>query len=186
MKSIKKHPLSPGLVLSLGVTVVIALWGTWSLYVRHWMGFEKLGDAGLYGDMFGALNALFAGLAFVGVLAALAYQHRELMDSRADAEDLKASVQEMTQAMSNQARRLGDQNILLSDQNENSRRAEFLAATIASIEAIDRDLTNSKLRSDNLADMRTNRHHLKMDLKRITELNRTEQNDRLGKNLTGE
>lgn len=66
-----------GPVAVLGVVlVVILVWvigGTIS-----WVGFSSWETRAHFGDMFGAINALFAGLAFAGVIVALALQMREL------------------------------------------------------------------------------------------------------------
>ena len=54
--------------------VVVLLWLGWLLVGRSC----PLQGAGLFGDMFGGINALFSGLAFAGVLVAIFLQRREL------------------------------------------------------------------------------------------------------------
>lgn len=49
---------------------------------------------GLFGDMFGALNALFSGLAFAGIIYAILLQRKELGLQR---EELRLSRDELTQ-----------------------------------------------------------------------------------------
>jgi len=62
------------IALGLGV-LILALWGlSWGLI---WWQPGTLG-AGPFGDMFSAVNALFSGLAFAGVIVAILMQHDEL------------------------------------------------------------------------------------------------------------
>jgi len=76
-------------------------------YISPWS------DRGQFGDMFGAVNALFSGLAFTGVIIALVFQRRELELQRIELEltrkELKrtAEAQEGSQgALIEQARML--------------------------------------------------------------------------------
>lgn len=50
---------------------------------------SKFSEAGVFGDSFGALNALFSGLAFAGLLTAIVLQRREL---QATLDELRKSV----------------------------------------------------------------------------------------------
>lgn len=58
--------------------VVIGLWVSSGLLLY------SLPDRGTFGDMFGAVNALFSGLAFVGVVYALLLQHDELEHAKVE------------------------------------------------------------------------------------------------------
>lgn len=58
------------------VIIVIVLWGLSWLFI--WLGFSKGDDRGTFGDMFGAVNALFSGLAFAGLIVTLLFQKEEL------------------------------------------------------------------------------------------------------------
>ena len=63
-----------GLLLLFGVLVVwVGYW--WILWISGW--FPEL-EKGQFGDVFGALNALFAGLAFAGVIWAIRLQQKGL------------------------------------------------------------------------------------------------------------
>jgi len=56
--------------------LVITIWAlTWTLTDLF---FCELGEKGTFGDMFGSVNALFSGLAFVGVIVAILLQRVEL------------------------------------------------------------------------------------------------------------
>lgn len=63
-------------VLTLMVLIPLAV------TMERW-GLSKWDERGQFGDTFGVVNALFSGLGFVGVIAALYLQHRELKASHA-------------------------------------------------------------------------------------------------------
>ncbi|WP_145047877.1 hypothetical protein [Paenibacillus xylanexedens] len=82
-----------GIVFWLAVGIVILFWsGTWYLIPKLYKESTGLG-AGTFGDMFGGVNALFSGLAFVGLIYTILLQRRELARqeeaSKDQAEDLK-------------------------------------------------------------------------------------------------
>lgn len=64
----------------VALIVAIALW-----LANLWYGLG-LGpsDRGLFGDMFGAVNALFSGMAFVGVIYAISMQRHEIAIAKAE------------------------------------------------------------------------------------------------------
>ena len=62
--------------LWLTFLVIIFLWGM-SIIVLFWL-FPDIGVRGQFGDTFGAVNALFAGLAFAGIIFAIILQKKEL------------------------------------------------------------------------------------------------------------
>ena len=65
------------LVLFLGITVVVfALFFLYAHIVPCL--FEDMNERAVFGDMYGAFEALFSGLAFVGVLVAIFMQRDEL------------------------------------------------------------------------------------------------------------
>jgi len=70
----KRHTI---VALAIG-GVVVCLWAVSGMLLYH------LPERGTIGDMFGAVNALFSGLAFVGILYALLLQHEELEQAKAE------------------------------------------------------------------------------------------------------
>ena len=62
--------------VSAGAGVVILWLISWALITRQF-GENPMGP-GEFGDMFGAVNALFSGLAFAGVILAILLQRQEL------------------------------------------------------------------------------------------------------------
>jgi hypothetical protein len=74
---------------TLGLIAVLVLW------TAFWIGaylFDKPATSGQFGDTFGALNALFSGLAFAFLIASIDLQRREL---RLQREELQMQRQEM-------------------------------------------------------------------------------------------
>lgn len=59
-------------------------------YVPKFYG--KPDSAGTFGDMFGSLNTLFSGLAFVGVIVAILLQRKELELQRQELEDTREEL----------------------------------------------------------------------------------------------
>lgn len=88
--------------------IVIGLWGaSWWLIVKHIDASEQQGQ---FGDMFGAVNALFSGLAFAGLIITLIFQQEELKLQR---DELKEQREEMTR----QREEFEEQNVTLKRQN---------------------------------------------------------------------
>lgn len=103
----RKTPWVRWLVLGLVVLLVLTLWAANWLWLDRLLG--SSGDPndpryGLFGDRFGAVNALFSGLAFAGVIFAIWLQRDELI--------LQREANEATRAE-------------LEDQNEYNARREF-------------------------------------------------------------
>lgn len=71
--------LKPLLVLALGVfTLWLITWISLTLSFSNWS------ERGQFGDMFGAVNSLFSGLAFAGVIFTIYLQRKELSLQRAE------------------------------------------------------------------------------------------------------
>jgi hypothetical protein len=70
-----RNPNEPKLSLAIMLTIaVIVLWAISGFLIYHFVGAER----GIFGDMFGAVNALFSGLAFVGFLYTILLQRADL------------------------------------------------------------------------------------------------------------
>lgn len=68
-------------ILYLMIVIVILLWASSYFIILKYFnaeGIKSFGNAGSFGDMFGAVNALFSGLAFAGLIYALYMQRKEL------------------------------------------------------------------------------------------------------------
>lgn len=125
-------PLIIGLIF---VVVVVGIWAFGFSYAR-WRSesvpagvhsIEKsIERSGQYGDSFGAVNALFSGLAFVGVIVAILLQRQELQLQR---EELTKSVE----AQQGTEKALRAQGILL----RNANHAAILSSIAAQLQRDD-------------------------------------------------
>jgi DNA-binding protein H-NS len=78
-----------------GGAVVIVLLLNWALL------FDST-DRGTFGDMFGAANALFSGLAFIGVIVAVMLQSRELALQRQELKETRDEITRQAMALEEQ------------------------------------------------------------------------------------
>jgi len=91
--------------------IVGTLWLSSLVLIGWWFdGTGARGDAewakrGQFGDLFGAVNALFSGLAFAGFIVALNMQRQELRDQRVATREQSAELKRSTE-QSEQANRL--------------------------------------------------------------------------------
>lgn len=65
------------LILVLAFLVIFAVWLVYWIFVRNYE-FLKFVNSGVFGDSFGALNALFSGWAFAGIIITIFMQREEL------------------------------------------------------------------------------------------------------------
>jgi hypothetical protein len=73
---------------------------------KKWAVSNEWAVRGQIGDSFGAVNALFSGLAFVGVLYAIVLQRFEIAHQQAELRNAEASRAESNRALASQGRSL--------------------------------------------------------------------------------
>ena len=120
--------------LWLTFAVIIFLWGM-SIIVLCWL-FPDIGMRGQFGDTFGAVNALFAGLAFAGIIFAIILQKKELELQRQELKETRDEIRGQKEQLQAQDQTLQKQNFessffqLLSFHNEivNSLLAQELTS----------------------------------------------------------
>ena len=99
----------------LWIWIVVAIIGVLAAWGLSWWLINKNIDCsterGTFGDMFGAVNALFSGLAFAGLIVTLLYQKEELKLQR---EELKETRNE-----------LNAQKLEFQEQNKTMKRQRF-------------------------------------------------------------
>lgn len=78
------------LVMAAMFLLVVVLWFSSWLIITHYI--KDPTNQGTFGDTFGAINALFSGLAFAGLIATLLYQKEELKLQR---EELQQTREEL-------------------------------------------------------------------------------------------
>ena len=74
------------------VMAMIVLWASVPFWLSFFPGIGSVERRGQFGDSFGSLNALFSGLAFLGVIYAIRLQSREL---KAQQKELKFQREEL-------------------------------------------------------------------------------------------
>ena len=99
----------------LWIWIIIAIIGVIAMWCLSWWLISKYIDdptnQGTFGDMFGAVNALFSGLAFAGLIVTLIYQKEELKLQR---EELRETRNE-----------LNAQKLEFQEQNKTMKRQRF-------------------------------------------------------------
>lgn len=75
----------------LAIIGVIAAWGLSSWLINR--NIDCATDRGTFGDMFGAVNTLFSGLAFAGLIVTLIYQKEELKFQRDELAETRKELQ---------------------------------------------------------------------------------------------
>ena len=86
----------------IGAVVVFVLWLVSALIIHSiW---PESSDHGPFGDMFGAINALFSGWAFLGVIVAIILQKKELEEQRKEIRESRIAQQESAGALADQAK----------------------------------------------------------------------------------
>ena len=119
--------MNPWKWFGLAAAFVLALWGlSWGLL---WWQPTSI-SPGPFGDMFGAVNALFSGLAFAGIIVALLLQRRDLELQRGilelQMEEIRLQLEELARSAAAQE----DQVKVMRRQSETLRvTAELNART---------------------------------------------------------
>lgn len=90
----------------LWIWIIIAIVGVIAMWGLSWWSINKFIDEptnqGTFGDMFGAVNALFSGLAFAGLIATLLYQREELKLQRKELNEQKLEFREQNKTLKRQ------------------------------------------------------------------------------------
>ncbi len=73
--------------------LISGVWASYPIWFNHVLSLsgnkETLSQLGTIGDAFGALNTLFSGLAFAGIIVSIVLQSRELKDTRRELKEQK-------------------------------------------------------------------------------------------------
>lgn len=96
--------------------------------------FPNSGDRGAFGDQFGAINALFSGWAFLGVIIAIILQKQELEEQRKELKLSREAHQKSVEA--------------LDTQSEFSRKQVELSALSHLLDILNGKISRSPSRND--------------------------------------
>ncbi|MFQ2750206.1 putative phage abortive infection protein [Aeromonas caviae] len=99
--------MKKGRVLVCGlIFLVMILWTfypLWSYLYKSIFYNSKLLDIGIFGDSYGALNTLFSGLAFTGIIVSIYFQSQELAETRRDINRQTMEFESQTEVLRKQA-----------------------------------------------------------------------------------
>lgn len=94
------------IVVGVLALLIVGIWAS-SGFILY-CNLDSWADRGTFGDMFGAVNSLFSGLALAGVVYAILQQHLELRDHRkelqrtANAQAIAARLSALSAALSHE------------------------------------------------------------------------------------
>ncbi len=121
--------------------VVIVLWTLFE-FVPYKL-FSTWTDRGTFGDSFGAINSLFSGLAFAGIIYTiilqkneLQLQRQELAFTRKELERSALAQEESEKSLKEQSRLMEEQAKLMREQIEFMEKQNIAAKEAAKLEAI--------------------------------------------------
>lgn len=105
--------------------IVVGLWIGYQIAIPYF--FPDLGERGQFGDMFGAINALFAGLAFAGIVLAIILQKNELSLQRQELKLQRDELAQTREEIKGQKEQLKAQDQTLKRQNFESSFFQLLS-----------------------------------------------------------
>lgn len=76
--------------------LIILLWCFYPYILKTYLHQEHAGNLGQYGDIYGGLNTLFTGLAFVGLVVTIFLQRQEMRETREEFEKQTAIMTRQT------------------------------------------------------------------------------------------
>lgn len=129
-------------IFGIIVTAIIVLWGSSWYFIPKWYDAQSL-EAGTFGDMFGAVNALFSGLAFAGLIYTITVQRQELALQR---EAIEMQTEELKLQRIETARS--------ADQSEEQKRLLNLQIAMTTLNELIKN-KNKRLESASLNDKGT-------------------------------
>lgn len=112
------------------ITLVVLIVIVWALYWAAMLYFiEGWQDRGLFGDMFGSVNALFSGAALAGVIYTIFLQRKELQLQRRELEMTREELHRSAEAQEKSEQALREQIKEMQEQSEFQQRP-FVIATL--------------------------------------------------------
>lgn len=94
MKRKRDRDIGLIVIAAIAITFVFVAW----YYTYSSLKDLEKEDRGTFGDMFGAVNALFSGLAFVGIIITILLQRKELSLQRQELEETRAELRRTADA----------------------------------------------------------------------------------------
>jgi hypothetical protein len=107
----------PTSMTTLGVMATLILGLQMATGAAIYFAFDDWADRGTFGDMFGAVNALFSGLAFAGVIYTILLQRHELALQRKELELTREELSRSADAQAAQAQLQMQQHVRVYAEN---------------------------------------------------------------------
>ncbi len=136
----KKKEINVCRALAIISTGIVAAVGVYAIVMR--ISWGNLGEQGQFGDQFGAINALFSGLAFAVLIGTIILQGREL---KAQRKELKLTRQEMRLARVESKKSAEAQAELVNAQFHSARIGALSSLVDAQIPFIENAFAKGKL-----------------------------------------
>ena len=102
----EQHGAKTGLLTKL-ILLVVIIWGLSAFAIM--LGLGNWSDRGTFGDLFGAVNALFSGLAFAGLIYTIIQQKEDLELQRKEIAENKAELKKSARAQERSQKALKEQ-----------------------------------------------------------------------------
>jgi len=102
----EQNGAKPGLLTKL-ILLVVIIWGLSAFAIM--LGLGNWSDRGTFGDLFGAVNALFSGLAFAGLIYTIIQQKEDLELQRKEILENKAELKKSARAQERSQKALKEQ-----------------------------------------------------------------------------
>lgn len=130
----------------IAVIIVLSILCVWVItpMILSWQ-IETPERRGLFGDSFGALNSLFSGLAFAGVIIAILLQRNELKLQRQELELTRNELTKSTEAQEKAGTYLGEQSEVMKVTAELNGRAALIQARTEQISYLNSERENGVL-----------------------------------------
>lgn len=102
----EQNGAKPGLLTKL-ILLVVIIWGLSAFAIM--LGLGNWSDRGTFGDLFGAVNALFSGLAFAGLIYTIIQQKEDLELQRKEIAENKSELKKSARAQERSQKALKEQ-----------------------------------------------------------------------------
>ncbi|MGY6039084.1 putative phage abortive infection protein [Aeromonas sp. AE23HZ002T15] len=101
----KNESLKGWCFIIIVLMIVLALWFSyplWSYLYKDYFYNTENAEMGVFGDSYGALNTLFSGLAFAGLIISIRLQSKELSETRAELKEQSEQFKKQTETLAKQ------------------------------------------------------------------------------------
>jgi len=157
--------------LYLGSLVVLLLWLVSYPIIKYYVGSNDASEIGVFGDSFGAINALFSGLAFVGLIFTIYLQKNELKLQRNELRLQRNELKENREQLRRTAAAQEKTEKLMNKQLKLANKAAKIDALTTIIESYNNDIYgDSEKRAGSMKTSKRD-HYLDLLNKMVKDIN---------------